>query len=86
MYGWGGLLTLGMRNMWFVQGTASSLNCSAILVLEFQNRENVSQLLYHGEGAHLFPASGPLLLSRRTLGGPWASIMALEVKQWELVC
>ena len=50
------------------------------------HRENVSQLLYHGEGAHLFPASGPLLLSRRTLGGPWASIMALEVKQWELVC
>ena len=72
--------------MWSVQGTTSSHNCPAILVLEFQNRENVSQLLYHGEGAHLFPASGPLLLSRRTLGGPWASIMALEVKQWELVC
>ena len=36
MYGWGGLLTLGMRNMWFVQGTASFLNCPAILVLEFQ--------------------------------------------------
>ena len=67
--------------MWFVQGPASSLNCPAILILEFRNRENVSQLLYHGEGARLFPASGPLLLSRRTLGGRWAPTMALEVKR-----
>ena len=36
MYGWGDLLTSGMRNMWSRQGPASSLNCPAILVLEFQ--------------------------------------------------
>ena len=67
--------------MWFVQGPAYPLNCPAILVLEFQNIENVSQLLYHGEGAHLFPASRPLLSSRRRLGGHGASIVALEVER-----
>ena len=33
--GQGGLQTSGMRNMWSEEGPASSLNCPAILVLEF---------------------------------------------------
>ena len=35
MCGWGGLLTLRMRNMWSGQGLASSLSCPAIDILEF---------------------------------------------------
>ena len=42
MCGKGGPLSLGLRNMWSVQGPASSLNCPAILVLEFQSLENES--------------------------------------------
>ena len=37
MCGWGGLLTLITRNMCFGQGPESSLNCPAIVVLEFQS-------------------------------------------------
>ena len=42
MCGWGGLLVLGMRDMWSGKGPASSLNCPAILVLEFQSIGNES--------------------------------------------
>ena len=35
MRGQRGLLTLRMRNMWSGQGPASSLNCLAVLILEF---------------------------------------------------
>ena len=55
---WGGLLTLGMRNMWSVQGPASSLNCPAILVLEFWSMDNESPIAFPWGGAHLPPASG----------------------------
>ena len=40
--GQGDLLTSRMRNMWSGQGPVSSLNCSAILVLEFQSTGNES--------------------------------------------
>ena len=36
MCGWEGLLTSRMRNMWSSQGPATSLNCPALLILEFQ--------------------------------------------------
>ena len=39
---WGGLLTLGMRNTWSGQHPASSLDCPAILILEFQSVGNKS--------------------------------------------
>ena len=35
-------MTLGMRNIQSVQGPASSLNCPAILVLEFWSMDNES--------------------------------------------
>ena len=57
MYGQGGLLTLGTRNMWSVQGPASSLNCPAILVLEFRSIENESPIALPWDGARLPPAS-----------------------------
>ena len=41
MCGSGGLLTL-RRNVWSGQGPASSLNCSAGLILEFQSTGNES--------------------------------------------
>lgn len=37
MCGWGSLLILITRNMWSGQGPESSLNCPAIVVLEFQS-------------------------------------------------
>ena len=43
--GQGGLLTLGMRNMWSGQGSASSLNCPAILVLKFWSTRNESPIV-----------------------------------------
>ena len=46
MCGRGGLLTLRTRDMWSEQGPASSLNCPAILVLEFWSIGN--ELLYPG--------------------------------------
>ena len=42
MSGSGGLLTLRMRNMWSGQGPASSLNCSASLILQSQSTGNES--------------------------------------------
>ena len=42
---------MGMRNMWPVQGPASSLNCLTIFALEFQSIENESPLFYWGEEA-----------------------------------
>ena len=42
MCGQGGLLTSRMRNMWSGRGPASSLKCSAILLLEFQSTGNES--------------------------------------------
>ena len=38
------LLTLRMRNMWSRQGLTSSLNCPAILLLEFQPTGNESPI------------------------------------------
>ena len=58
MYGREGLLTSGTRNMWYGQGQASSLNCPAILCLEFQSIGNESPI-FDPEEAHLFPASVP---------------------------
>ena len=40
----GGFLTLGMRNMWSGQSSASFLNCPAFLVLEFQAVEKESPI------------------------------------------
>ena len=40
----GGSLAFGMRNTWYVQASASSLNCPAILVLEFLSIENESPI------------------------------------------
>ena len=58
MCGRGGLLTPRMRNMWSEQGPASSLNCPAILVLEFWSIENESPIVLPREGGkHLPPAS-----------------------------
>ena len=52
----GGSLAFGMRNTWYVQASASSLNCPAILVLEFLSIENESPIALSW-GAHLPPAS-----------------------------
>ena len=46
--GQGGLLTSGMRNMWSEEGPASSLNCPAILVLEFWPSGNESPIALLG--------------------------------------
>ena len=50
MYGQGSLLT--SRNMWSEQGPAASLNCPAVLVLEFPSIENESPIALLW-GAHL---------------------------------
>ena len=42
--GQGGLLTSRIRNMWSEQGPAFSLNCPAILILEFQSTGNESPI------------------------------------------
>ena len=49
MCGWEGLLTLRMRNMWSSQGPATSLNCPALLIWEFQFTGNgcLISLLYY---------------------------------------
>ena len=48
----------GTRDMWSVQGPASSLNCPAVLVLEFQSIENKSDgFSLGGWLGHLPPAS-----------------------------
>ena len=57
----GGFLTLGMRNMWSGQSSAFSLNCPALLVLEFQAIEKESPIALP-RGA-LPPASEPQHLS-----------------------
>ena len=55
--GWGGFLTLRMRNMWSGQGPAFSLICPAVLTLEFQSTGNESQIILPWGGAHLPPAT-----------------------------
>ena len=51
MCGQGGLQTLRIRNMWSGQGPASSLNCPAVLVLQFQSTGwNKSPVIYLGKG------------------------------------
>lgn len=42
--GQGGLLALRTRNMWSGQDSASSLNCPASLILEFQSIGNESPI------------------------------------------
>ena len=44
-WGWGGLLTSGMRSLWSGQGPALFLNCSAILILEFWFTGNESPII-----------------------------------------
>ena len=58
MRGKGGLLTSGTRNMWSGQGRAPSLNCPAILYLEFQSK-GMNLQLFCPERVHLLPASVP---------------------------
>ena len=48
MCGEGGFLTWRMRNMWSGQGPVSSLNCLAILFLEFCPQGMTLQSLYPG--------------------------------------
>ena len=62
----GGLLILRMRNMWSAQGPGSSLNCPAILILEFQSIGNESPIAllwgvvpWVGQQWHLPSASRP---------------------------
>ena len=65
MCGQGGLLTTRMRDMCSGQGPAFSLNCSAILILEFQLTENESLIALPwwwgggGEGICLLPQLEP---------------------------
>ena len=56
------LLTLRMRNIWSKQGPASSFNCLAILILEFQSMRNKAPIALpcarggaDGEVIHLLP-------------------------------
>ena len=59
--GWGGLLTLRMRNLWSGQGLASSLNCPAILVMDCQSTGSECPLTLPGQGgSHLPLASASL--------------------------
>lgn len=58
MYGREGLLTPELENKKVWAGQASSLNCPAILCLEFQSIGNESPIFYPEE-AHLFLASVP---------------------------
>ena len=52
--GQGGLLTSGMKSVWSGQGPASSLNCPASLLLEFQSIGNKSPVA--------LPSGGPFYL------------------------
>ena len=58
-------MTLGMRNMWSVQGPASSLNCPAILVLEFWSMDNESPIAFPWGGR---PSASSLRFSFRCMG------------------
>ena len=60
MCGWGGLLTLQMRNMWSGQGLASSLDHPALDILEFWSTGNESPVtLPCGVGSvYLLPQEG----------------------------
>ena len=56
----GGVLTWRMRNTWSLlsgQGPASSLNCPAIDILEFQLAGDDSPIALHWGRGHLPPAS-----------------------------
>ena len=55
MCGWGGFLTLRMRNMWSGHDPASSLNYPASLIVEFCLTGNESLITLPG-GGHLPPA------------------------------
>ena len=72
MCGRRGLLTLRMRNTWSGQGPASSLNCSAIAVLEFQSTGNESPVALPwvgGDGgASTSGLSSFLVFSHRPVG------------------
>ena len=54
-----GLLTMRMRNMWSGQGLAASLNCPALLLLEFRSTGNESPITlpWGSGGPNLPPAS-----------------------------
>ena len=68
MCGWGGLLTLQMRNMWSGQGLASSLDHPALDILEFWSTGNESPVtLPLWGGVRLPPA--PRGESARIRGG-----------------
>ena len=79
--GQGGLLTLGMRNMWSEQGSASSsLNCPAILVLKFWFIRNESPIFYvGGRGRQHLPPASPSLCP-----GFGHSISVTEALVWGL--
>ena len=67
--GQGDLLTSRMRNMWSGQGPVSSLNCSAILVLEFQSTGNESPIALPWAGA---PSTSCLNWTAREV--PWVDL------------
>lgn len=66
--GWGGLLTLGMRNMWFVQVQPPPQLPQVFFYLGVSEQREMYLNCFWLRGGHHFPASGPLLLSRRTQG------------------
>ena len=79
MCGWGGLLTLRVRNMWSRQDPASSLNCPAILRLEVS---------IHTEWiSNCFILGGPIYLLSQdyqtTLPISWETCMWVKKQQLE---
>ena len=63
MCGWGGLLTLRMRNL-SGQGLASSLNCPAILVMDCQSTGSECPITLPGQGRSQLPLVSASLTMR----------------------
>ena len=63
MCGWGGLLTLRMRNL-SGQGLASSLNCPDILVMDCQSTGSECPITLPGQGRSQLPLVSASLTMR----------------------
>ena len=72
MCGRGGLLTSGIRNMWSGQSPAFFLNCPAILALEFQSEEWMSNCFTLGGGGR-----GPSSPASQSPSFPPRSVLAV---------
>ena len=78
MCSWLGLLTSRMRNMWSLlpgQGLSSSLDCPAVLILEYQSRRN--------ESPTVFPwGRGPIYLQEVTCSFSSVRVIWYFLQAW----